>query len=473
MNAAKAKEGSPARLQAQRGFGLLFGLFLGLTLLKFGNPPIMERWVAAPTNAYEFVLGYPWPIAWAYVSLTVLAVVGFAVANWRSPAPFWLLLLPLAWLAWQFLASHASISPELSRPTLNHFIACIVCFYLGVFTLGRLDDLGWVGLGLSIGLMFVIATGFEQHFGGLEASRHYFYLYLYSSIKNLPPEYLKKLTSTRIFSTLFYPNALAGVLLLALPTSIGVVQNARRWLTPPARWFLGMVLALAGLACLYWSGSKGGWLLALGMAFLTLLKLPLRRRIKLILVGLVLVGGLSGFFWKYSGFFKKGATSVSARFDYWRAALATTQAHPVLGTGPGTFAIPYAAIKRPESEMARLAHNDYLEQASDSGIAGFVLYLALIAGTLVWTWPPGQLEFRNSDPAQVARSENSQSNTHWLNWFVWLGSLAWATQSLFEFGLYIPALAWPAFTFMGFLLSKSVKGQRQPLARNKAGREAY
>jgi len=26
-------------------------------------------------------------------------------------------------------------------------------------------------------------------------------------------------------------------------------------------------------------------------------------------------------------------------------------------------------------------------------------------------------------------------------------------QGLFEFGLYIPALAWPAFTFIGWLLA--------------------
>jgi hypothetical protein len=40
---------------------------------------------------------------------------------------------------------------------------------------------------------------------------------------------------------------------------------------------------------------------------------------------------------------------------------------------------------------------------------------------------------------------------------VWLGVLGWSLQSLVEFGLYIPALAWPAFTFLGWLL-----GLRKP-----------
>ena len=83
-----------------------------------------------------------------------------------------------------------------------------------------------------------------------------------------------------------------------------------------------------------------------------------------------LAGWAGGFFWRYSAFFQKGATSVGARFDYWQAALQTAKDKPLFGTGPGTFAIAYEKIKRPESEMARLVHNDYLEQASDSGVVG-------------------------------------------------------------------------------------------------------
>jgi hypothetical protein len=40
---------------------------------------------------------------------------------------------------------------------------------------------------------------------------------------------------------------------------------------------------------------------------------------------------------------------------------------------------------------------------------------------------------------------------------IWLGVLGWSLQSLVEFGLYIPALAWPAFAFLGWLL-----GLRKP-----------
>src|SRR5437867_6211354 len=221
-------------------FAALFGAFLGLALLKFGNPPIMEKWVSAPADIYEFLLGYPWPISWAYGLFILVALIGLLIARANSGAPRelrhgplpprppspipiqlergvwgerakkWIIWLPLAWFAWQVLASTQSIDPQLSRPTLKHFAVCVGCFYLGFFSLGRAKPFPF-WLGMIGGLLLVLAAGFEQHFGGLEESRRYFFLYVYPKMTEPPPaEYLKKMMSTRIFSTLFYPNALAG-----------------------------------------------------------------------------------------------------------------------------------------------------------------------------------------------------------------------------------------------------------------------
>src|SRR6266403_4144242 len=55
-----------------------FGLFLGLCLLKFGNPPIMEKYVDSPGDGYQLIFGYPWPIAWAYRMLALVALLGIA-----------------------------------------------------------------------------------------------------------------------------------------------------------------------------------------------------------------------------------------------------------------------------------------------------------------------------------------------------------------------------------------------------------
>ena len=246
----------------------------------------------------------------------------------------------------------------------------MLCFYLGYFSLSRVQRVGPFWAGLMCGLLVVLAVGWEQQFGGLKETRRYFFLYIYPQLKEVSPEYLKKMSSDRIFSTLFYPNTLAGGLLLLLPATLAALWQTRQLMTAAARWFLIGLVGIAGLACLYWSGSKGGWLLMLMLGLVALLRLPFNQRLKIVLVTGVLLAGLAGFFWRYAAFFQKGATSVSARFDYWRAAVQTAKDKPLFGTGPGTFAIAYQKIKRPESEMARLVHNDYLEQASDSGLVG-------------------------------------------------------------------------------------------------------
>ena len=424
-----------------RIFAGLFGAFLGLCLLKFGNPPTTEKWITSPTSVWELLLGYPWPIAWAYWLLALVGVVGMAVVQRESARAWWLVALPLVWLVWQFIAGTQSVEPDLTSATLKHFAAGVLCFYLGYFSLSRVRRVGLFWVGLVCGLLAVLAVGWEQQFGGLKETHRYFFLYVYPQLKEVSPEYLKRMSSDRIFSTLFYPNTLAGALLLLLPATLAALWQARQLMTAAARWFLIGLVGIAGLACLYWSGSKGGWLLMLLLGLIALLRLPFNQRLKIALVTGILIAGLAGFFWRHSGFFKKGATSVSARFDYWRAAVQTARDKPLFGTGPGTFAIAYQKVKRPESEMARLVHNDYLEQASDSGLVGFLAYALFIAGALIRSFP-------RPDRASETQPED------WLTFAVWLGVLGWALQSFAEFGLYIPALAWTAFALLGWLLGK-------------------
>jgi O-antigen ligase len=424
-----------------RIFAGLFGAFLGLSLLKFGNPFVTEKWVEAPEGYWQFLLGYPWPIAWAYWLLAVVGVVGVAVARRKLAAPWWLVALPVVWLVWQFVAGTQTIDPGLTRLTLKHFCACVACFYLGYFSLSRVQRIGPFWLALGCGFLLVLAVGWEQQFGGLKETRDYFFREVYPQMTVVPPEYLKRMSSSRIFSTLLYPNVLAGALLLLLPAILAALWQLRELLTPAARWFLISLVGTAGLACLYWSGSKGGWLLMLLLGLLALLRLPFSQRLKVVLVVGILVAGLAGFFLRHAMFFKKGATSVSARFDYWRAAVQTAKAKPMLGSGPGTFAIAYEKIKRPESEMARLVHNDYLQQASDSGLAGLLAYALFIAGALGTSFP-------RSGKVRTAQPDD------WLTFAVWLGVLGWGLQSFIEFGLYIPALAWLAFALLGWLLGR-------------------
>jgi len=436
--ASKPNPTGAGRSGWSRLFPLCFGVFLGLALLKFCNPPVMEKFEVPPTNGYEWVIS-TWPTNVGYWLLAVVVLAGLFSIRFETFAPQWLVALPMVWLVWQFLSATQSVNAELTGLTLKHFSACVACFYLGLFCLNREGVAHLFLWPIAIAFALVIAVGLNQHFGGLQETRDYFFTYIYPTMTEVPPEYLKKISSNRIFSTVFYPNALAGAILLLLPPLLTWIWQARKRFTAGARAFLCGVFLLGALACLYWSGSKGGWLLALGSGLVFLLNQNFSKRLKTILVCSFLVIGVAGFVWKYAGFFQLGATSVVARFDYWEAAWTTAVDKPVFGSGPGTFGVVYAAIKRPESEMARLTHNDYLEQASDSGFPGFIVYAAFVVG-LIWAGYAGWR--KNRAPLQLG---------------IWIGLLTWALQATGEFTLYIPSLAWTAFAFAGWLLGTTGK----------------
>jgi O-antigen ligase len=235
--------------------------------------------------------------------------------------------------------------------------------------------------------------------------------------------------------TMVYPNALAGLILLLLPVSLVFAFNSTKRLRPPIRATVITLTIFLGGAAFFWTGSKLGWLIAMAIGGVCLFRLRWPVRLKWAALIVVTVIGLGIFAIRFHGYLAAGATSVGARFDYWRAAVETTFKHPLLGTGPGTFQRPYAQLKSPESEMARLAHNDYLEQFSDSGIAGGIFYGAWIVLSLMTL---GWRVWRSDDPTTVA---------------IFLGLLGWFVQGIGEFGLYVPALAWTAFTLLGFLLA--------------------
>jgi O-antigen ligase len=425
VHAARA----PAVSAKETVFLLAAGTWIGLSLVKFGNPVIFGSMISPPANLAELIF-VAWPVFWGYFFLAVVVLASLALLKPSYRKEHWPIALLFIWLFWQFLSSARSIDKQLSTPTLIHFVSCVVALLLGYWALARtrVGTAFWAPV--LIGLFYVLFSGLDQHHGGLEAVRKEFYENPNWQI--YPKEYILKVQSNRIFSTLVYPNALAGTILLLLPVSLWKLwEVTSRW----PRIIRGVALGLygyLGLGCLYWSGSKGGWLIALGMVAVGVLHLQFPRKLKVALIAGAVSLGLAVFFIRYSAYFEKGATSVGARFTYWSAAFQTARENPVLGTGPGTFSAAYRKIKPPDAEMAKLAHNDYLEQASDSGIVGALTFTGFIFGSLA-------LLYRRS----AARG--------WGFLLLWIGLLGWAVQALIEFSLYIPALSWPVFLFFGWL----------------------
>jgi O-antigen ligase len=254
------------------------------------------------------------------------------------------------------------------------------------------------------------------------------------------------MTSNRIFATLFYPNTLAGAVLLFTPVSLAVLPSLLR--PGPALRILRLLLLLLAGGCLVWSGSKAGWLLAVGVLVLALLRVRISWKLRVAVAGVLLFAGGTGFLVKYADYLERGATSAAARLDYWEAALSIATHNPLAGSGPGTFGRSYALIKRPESEMSQMTHNDYLQQASDSGFPGLLFFTGFLAATLAWT----------GRRCWIANGFSGFA--------IWLGLLAIALQSLVEFGFYIPAISWPSMALLGWLVGVSSNGLDKAEAAN-------
>jgi O-antigen ligase len=450
-------------------YALAFGLFLGLCIWKFGNPVILDSNISPPNSFAEF-WNYAWPTHWANWILLPLAIVGAiltAAKKSRWPQSTWLWLLPLLWFGWQLFSAKQTVDGDLTSATLWQFFGCVACYFLGAFLFGSGRALKFLLVGILFAFTFCLMRAVDQRVFEFPQSRQILLEDERAGWTNVPPEIflqmkqsgavittngmdvanpaiLAKLSKGRVNGTLVYPNALAGIVLLLFPISLALAFNSTKKLRPPIRLAAIALILFLGSAGFFWTESKLAWLIAIAIGGLCLFRLDWSKRLKFAALGLIVFIGLGIFAVRFQNYFAAGATSVGARFDYWRAAVQTTAKNPLLGTGPGTFQRPYAKIrnelaaKNPQTalpEMARLAHNDYLEQFSDSGIPGGVFYAAWVFVAMATL------------TSRVSKSKNQ------ITFAIFAGLLGWFVQGIGEFSLYVPALGWTAFTLLGCLLA--------------------
>jgi hypothetical protein len=474
-----------------KAYALVFGLFLGLCVWKFGDPVILDRIMIPPATLSDW-LGDAWPTHWAnWVLLPLLAWGVFLIVRrgrFAGAAAFpgkWHWLLPLIWLAWQFVSSAQTVASDLTAATLWQLAGCVACYFLGVFVFARDQLARWLLVGVLAALAFCLIRAVDQRLFEypqnyqvliegertgwtnfppatvLEMKAEGLILTTNNGVAVANPVILAKFDKGRVCGTLVYPNALAELILLLWPVSLALAFGATRQLRPMVRAAAISLTLFLGGAAFFWTGSKLGWLLAIGLVGVVLLRLDWSPRLKMVAVAAVLVLGLGIFGVRFHHYFAAGATSAGARFDYWRAAVQITAAHPALGTGPGTFSRPYSQIKAPDSEMARLAHNDYLEQFCDSGIPGGLAYSAWILLALIalarntWPKPTGPAVPGQPSPPKTGRLGGETGLNHSIRFALFLGLLGWFAQGTGEFGLYVPALAWTAFTILGCLIGRN------------------
>jgi len=463
-----------------RIYALAFGLFLGLCIWKFGNPVILDSIITPPHSLSEAWANF-WPTHWANWILLPLAIIGgllvfknrngghsekSEIGNRKSEIK-WLWLPPLLWFGWQLFSATRTVDANLTSTTLWQFSGCVACYFLGAFLFGSGRALNLLLIGILAAFTLCLVRAVNQRIFEFPENRQMLIQDESTGWTNFPPELLRqmkqdgsvittngavvanpailaKFAKGRVNGTLFYPNALAGIILLLFPVSITLAFSSTQKMKPPIRFSVIALALFLGGAGFFWTGSKLGWLIAIAIGGLCLFRMDWPTRLKFAALGLILLISLGIFAVRFQNYFAKGATSAVARFDYWRAAAQTTLANPLAGTGPGTFQRPYAKIREEMAaqnpklelpEMARLAHNDYLEQFSDSGIPGGIFYAA-------WIFL-----------AQATIARRIWKSGNQITFTMFAGLLGWFVQGTGEFGLYIPALAWTAFTLLGCLLS--------------------
>lgn len=402
------------------------GLFLALSLLKWGNPVIMDSQFGWPATFAEWRVG-SWPVVVGYVLFAVIAVASAPRLRLAIRVPHWYVGLPIVWFVLQLIAARFSIEPSLSWMVVPHFGVCLGLFLIGLYSFANVTHTNPFWLALMGGFLIVAIIGWHQHFIGLDEMRRL--VYSQPNWRELPPEFLKKLESDRIYSTLVYPNALAAVVLLLSPVAFAMVCPIGTR-TSGGKWLSFVLVGLLSAGCLIWSGSKSGWLIALVQVGGYLFSRANLSRLGLVISLVVLLIGILGFAVRYHDYFARGASSLSARFDYWIACVITITRSPLVGSGPGTFAVYYKNLKSADAEMTRLAHNDYLQQAADSGVVAALAFLVFWAASL----------------SRLYRNRTRSS----LHSGVFFGVLGVSIQSFVEFGLYIPGVAWVTWFLVGW-----------------------
>ena len=144
-----------------------------------------------------------------------------------------------------------------------------------------------------------------------------------------------------------------------------------------------------------------------------------------------------------------GSNSMAIRRVVWQGAVDLGLKHPILGTGPETFAYSYYWTRPAQHNLLsewdflyNKAHNEYLNFFATSGFLGLASYLLLITWTTIW-W----LKSTKTTPGVVP---------------LFIGWLSILITNFFGFSVVAVALLFILFPALAISLQGSIKNLRIP-----------
>ena len=365
-----------------------------LVVLLVAIPPLFDPATGEIDNLPRFVV-----LVVAAVLILAIWGVDAAWSGWRprrlANGFQWILLAIVIWFGVTTLTSVEPRQSLLGR--YGSYEGFLLIAALAVIAMAVAESFPRESLP-ALFRMMVAASVPVLVYGGIQ-------LYGFDVSKKSPPDFVAWHNAYHnVFASFGNPNHFGGYLVTILPLGVvTAVLTKKRW-TRVTMWAW---VALA-LLLLLQTAARGAWLAAVvGGGVLVVGLLP-RIRARARTVGLVAAGGLivavglvaggSRFLGaKASALFQFGSkSSVAQRYGYWRAALHLTSHHPLVGTGPDTFAATYTRYQ--DATLAKTlgsnffvngAHNIFFSWMANEGIVGFLLLLGLFVFGVAWgvrTW---------------------------------------------------------------------------------------
>ncbi len=442
---------------------LLLLLFTFFAPLKFSVPYTYNIDQSVPQDCLEFLF-MSWPAEWG-LFLLILSALFYALSRWGSGAwGFQIGSLDLCVLLWMFSVLFIFLAHGM-KP--SGFPSCLLFFGYGLYYFllrglggdSKIRDALWLVSVMAFAL--IAAYGFYQQYEGLE-----------ETLKNLDkialpeggnPQVLSRLQGKKVFSTFVYSNTLAGYLILWIPMFVFFWRDAARKKLFVGGWILGVGIFFA---ILFGMMQKFSWAWVYALHCLTLpvsaLYLLWLTRSKGALLSLLISGAVAGFFWVFRmhqralwifllgvavltfGFLKtplgqRLEASWKVRVEYNRASWVMIREHPWIGTGPGSYGTQYMHCKVPEAEEVQLAHNNFLQMASEYGVLSLIAFLGM--------W--------GSAFKKLLR----------LSWSAWKAGTLWALGAAFlhqgmDFDWFVPGLGFFTVFFLSECGGRSQEGRK-------------
>ena len=345
------------------------------------------------------------PLAVAFGAIAGLAVLTNAAAR-PSAAALAMLALLAALAAWIALSSAWAVAGALVEQDARRALVYAGAFGAVVSVVGRTRGVALLQ-GLTGGIAAIALVAIAIRAGSPEAADRF-----YGALAEEPVGYPNALGALMAMGTVLATGlrlyggssrrALQGlsavlVLVLGLTGSRGAAlalvcglvmlaclgprgeraRDALRALPP-------VLIGALGWVVLAWAGSGGTRLLAGATAtFAVAAALPGLDRVRprVALVGLACGALAVGVALAAT---QPVSTTSSFRTAYWAAALEGARAHPVLGTGAGTFHLTWLE-HGPSGLFVRDAHSLYVEALSELGPVGLLLVVSTVAVPLIAT----------------------------------------------------------------------------------------